>query len=299
VSFCNQDLALEDNGREIMKKISLFTALVLSLAINAYAIHPASVEVEEEKKEKQPATTKHYEGSLHSMMDNGEFSVEILLPDSGLEMGVNKIDLILHDKGDKDVPGANITVTPWMPEMDHGVSEPPTVQEKGGGLYIVEDLTFTMTGKWELRLKIVKGDIEDTAVIALPMVGAMGHMHDMKTPDMDMIDTATEKKSKNGLFEVSYESKVTPIPLNRIISWELEVETVGDRKVENANITIVGDMPEHGHGFPTVPEVTEYLGDGKYLVEGLKFSMPGWWVVNFHIMDKDIMDSVSFNLIVE
>ena len=40
-------------------------------------------------------------------------------------------------------------------------------------------------------------------------------------------------------------------------------------------------MPEHGHGFPTVPEVTEYLGDGKYLVEGLKFSMPGWWVGQF------------------
>jgi len=286
-------------GENIMKKIGLFTVFILSLTVNAYAVHPTSVEPDEKKLEKHSATTKHYEGSLHSMMDNGEFSVEIILPDEGLEMGVNKIDLIIHDKKDKDVPGAAVTVTPWMPEMDHGVSEPPTVQEKGGGLYVVEDLTLTMTGKWELRLKVVKGKIEDTAVIALPMVGAMGHMHDMKAPDMEKMDMATEKESAKGLFKVSYESRTTPIPLNKIISWELEVKRTGGGKVESANITVVGDMPEHGHGFPTVPEVTEHLGDGRYLVEGLKFSMPGWWVVNFHIMDKDMMDSVSFNLMVE
>jgi len=282
-----------------MRKTGLFTALLLSLAVNVYAIHPASVETEEKEKEKHSATTKHYEGSLHSMMDNGEFSVEVLLPDAGLEMGVNKIDLIIHNKHDKDVPGALVTVTPWMPEMNHGVAEAPTVQEKGGGLYTVDDLTLTMTGKWELQLKIEKGDTVDTAVIALPMVGAMGHMHDMKAPDAEKIDQTTEKESKKGLFVVSWESKSSPIPLNKIISWELQVESTGGQRVENAQITVVGDMPEHGHGFPTVPEVTEYLGDGKYLVEGLKFSMPGWWVVNFHIMDKDMMDSVSFNLIVE
>ncbi len=282
-----------------MKKIGLFTAVILSVAVNAYAIHPASVEKEEKKSEMHSAATKHYEGSLYTMMDSGEFGVEIILPDGGLEMGVNRIDLIIHDKRDKDVAGAEITVTPWMPAMKHGVSETPTVQERGGGLYVVEDLTLTMTGKWELRLKVAKGGAEDTVVIDLPMVGAMGHMHDMKAPDMKMIDMATGKESRNGLFDVSYESKITPIPLNRIISWELEVETVGGREVENANITIVGDMPEHGHGFPTVPEVTEYLGDGKYLVEGLKFSMPGWWVVNFNIQYKDTMDSVSFNLVVE
>lgn len=282
-----------------MGRVSLFTALFLSVAVNALAVHPPSVESDEKRMGKYSATTQHYEGSLYAMMDGGQFSVEILLPDSGLEMGVNKIDLIIHDRNDKDVPGARITVTPWMPEMNHGVSEAPTVQEKGGGLYVVEDLTLTMTGKWELQLEVTKDETVDTAVIELPMVGAMGHMHDMKAPDRDKIDTATEKESKKGLFEVSYESKVDPIPLNQIISWELKVETTAGREVANANITVVGDMPEHGHGFPTVPEVTEYLGDGKYLVEGLKFSMPGWWVVNFHIMDKDVMDSVSFNLIVE
>jgi hypothetical protein len=38
--------------------------------------------------------------------------------------------------------------------------------------------------------------------------------------------------------------------------------------VENATIAVDGDMPEHGHGLPTCPQVTKYLGNGDYLVEG-------------------------------
>ena len=39
------------------------------------------------------------------------------------------------------------------------------------------------------------------------------------------------------------------------------------------------------------------MEDGKYLVEGLKFSMPGWWVVTFYIQAGDMTDHVSFNLL--
>ncbi len=55
-------------------------------------------------------------------------------------------------------------------------------------------------------------------------------------------------------------------------------------------------MPQHGHGLPTEPEVTQELGDGYYIVEGMKFSMPGWWIINFHIKTQDDEDSVTFNL---
>ena len=42
--------------------------------------------------------------------------------------------------------------------------------------------------------------------------------------------------------------------------------------------------------------MTEELGSGKYRVEGLKFSMPGWWVVTFHVATGDHRESASFNL---
>ena len=44
-----------------------------------------------------------------------------------------------------------------------------------------------------------------------------------------------------------------------------------------AAITVDGGMPQHGHGFPTRPRVTRDLDDGTYLLEGMKFSMTGWW----------------------
>jgi hypothetical protein len=55
-------------------------------------------------------------------------------------------------------------------------------------------------------------------------------------------------------------------------------------------------MPEHGHGLPTEPEVNDETAPGVYLVEGMKFSMPGWWVVTFHVKSGSSEDSVTFNL---
>ena len=243
--------------------------------------------------------TQHYEDSIFKVTENGEFSVEVLFPDKKVEMGVNNVDLIIHNKNDMDVTGARITVTPWMPSMGHGVMEKPVVNEKGGGLYNVKNVIFSMTGDWELRLDIASGSNTDSVKIPMPPVGAMGHTHSMKAPDPSQIDTSIEKTSMNGQFTVSYKSDAHPMPVNRLLSWNLNVRTADGKSVKNAQIKILGDMPEHGHGFPTEPEVSGTMEDGQYLVEGLKFSMPGWWVVTFHITAGDMMDHVSFNLLVQ
>jgi hypothetical protein len=60
-----------------------------------------------------------------------------------------------------------------------------------------------------------------------------------------------------------------------------------------------GGMPQHGHGLPTNPEVTEYLGNGDYLVEGMRFQMTGFWEVRFVINSGENSDSITFNLNVE
>ena len=46
--------------------------------------------------------------------------------------------------------------------------------------------------------------------------------------------------------------------------------------VEDATITIGSGMPENAHSLPTSPEETEYLGDERYRIEVVKFSMNGW-----------------------
>jgi hypothetical protein len=69
--------------------------------------------------------------------------------------------------------------------------------------------------------------------------------------------------------------------------------------VDDAEITVDGGMPQHGHGLPTSPQVTQNLGGGDYLVEGVKFQMLGWWEVKFNINANGQSDTVTFNLILE
>src|SRR5262245_38384975 len=86
-------------------------------------------------------------------------------------------------------------------------------------------------------------------------------------------DYSTTRLSDQGLFRVSYASSRDIVPVNQMHKWTLHVETSDGQLVENAIISVDGDMPEHGHGLPTRPQVTQYLGDGDYLVEGIKFQM--------------------------
>ena len=110
------------------------------------------------------------------------------------------------------------------------------------------------------------------------------------------LDFSTTRLSDNGLFRVSYASSQAMVPVNKIHQWTLHVETADGGLVENATIAVDGDMPEHGHGLPTRPQVTEYLGNGDYLVEGVKFQMGGWWVMDFTITTDSLTDAVHFNM---
>jgi hypothetical protein len=112
----------------------------------------------------------------------------------------------------------------------------------------------------------------------------------------DDLDYSTTRLTEQGMYEVSYTAQVTPVPVNQMLTWTLHVETAAGQVVENATITVDGDMPQHGHGLPTRPQVTRYLGNGDYVVEGLKFHMPGWWVMDFVITKDGQSDQVHFNM---
>ncbi len=244
----------------------------------------------------ETAVKKHYPDTVLQKGEKGIFTVEMMVPGTGLHMGVNTLELIVHDAQGKDVPDARITVVPWMPKMGHGVSEEPEVTERGGGAYTVDNVIFSMTGWWDLTVNVKKGELEDAAVFSFPEVTAMGHGRAMTAPKPEELDTTASVLSERGSFRLSYSTAAGEPPLNAIHSWVLEVKTSEGEPVTGAVITLVGDMPKHGHGLPTAPEVTEELGEGRYLVEGVKFSMPGWWVVTFHVFAGDKRESASFNL---
>lgn len=105
-----------------------------------------------------------------------------------------------------------------------------------------------------------------------------------------------EQSSDNGVYIVSYTSAVDPIEVNRMHEWVLHIETADGELVEDAEIAVDGGMPAHNHGLPTQPRVTEYLGEGNYRVQGLRFHMRGTWQVSFDIREEDRSDTTTFDI---
>ena len=137
------------------------------------------------------------------------------------------------------------------------------------------------------------------AAIALLVAAGFGFMlYRMSYIPADL-DLATTRRSNAGVFQVSYAPRRGPIAINQIHSWTLHVATPDGRPVTDAAISVDGDMPQHGHGLPTQPQVTKNLGNGDYLVEGMKFQMGGWWVVDFTIDARGQTDTVRFNMILK
>ncbi len=78
-------------------------------------------------------------------------------------------------------------------------------------------------------------------------------------------------------------SELSPLELNTIHSWELVLTTDGGLPLSDAEITVAGGMPLHDHGLPTQPLVNSEHAPGRYLLEGIRFHMPGQWQLLFTI----------------
>lgn len=113
------------------------------------------------------------------------------------------------------------------------------------------------------------------------------------------IDLSATRRSESGLYQATIVPEMEPIAINQLHTWIVHIETSDGQPLSDATVTVDGDMPQHGHGMPTRPQVTQNLGNGDYLVEGMKFQMGGWWVVEFMIGADGEQDKVSFNLLLE
>ncbi|MEL7372022.1 MAG: FixH family protein [Myxococcota bacterium] len=87
-----------------------------------------------------------------------------------------------------------------------------------------------------------------------------------------------------------------PPQINKFQTWILQLRQSDGTPVYPARIGINGGMPDHGHGLPTRPEVTQYLGEGKYRVEGLKLNMMGQWVLLFEVTTPSGKDRIQVDL---
>ena len=110
------------------------------------------------------------------------------------------------------------------------------------------------------------------------------------------LDYSRTRTSDAGLYRATIKPQGDSIPQGKLHRWVLHLETPNGAPVEACQITIDGGMPQHGHGLPTKPRMTREVGNGEYVIDGMKFNMGGWWVVKFRLASAAGTDSVVFNL---
>lgn len=133
-----------------------------------------------------------------------------------------------------------------------------------------------------------------TRALALAVLTILGAC---STPPADL-DLSLSHPSATKKFVVALHPPATPAPINQIHSWKIKLASPTGQPIAHARIAVDGGMPQHGHGLPTQPQVTQELGDGLYLLEGMKFSMTGWWEIKLAIHTPEASDTVTFNTVV-
>ncbi len=118
------------------------------------------------------------------------------------------------------------------------------------------------------------------------------------TPPKD-IDLSLQHPSAQGTFVVRMDPPATGLAINQMHAWHVRVATPDGQPVSRATIAFAGGMPQHGHGFPTKPRVTREVEPGVYALEGMKFSMVGWWDMRLAIRAGDAADAAVFNVVVD
>jgi len=78
---------------------------------------------------------------------------------------------------------------------------------------------------------------------------------------------------------VTYTTPDGDLAINQMHSWILHIEDEDGLEIEGAIVDVAGGMPEHDHGLPTKPRVTEELGGGDYRLDGMRFHMKGYWEI--------------------
>jgi len=87
-----------------------------------------------------------------------------------------------------------------------------------------------------------------------------------------------------------------PLRTRQMQTVRVIVRDAEGHAIDEAQISVDGGMPQHGHGLPTRPRVTRSLGEGIYEIEGIRFGMGGWWEFKLAIAGSRGGDTVTFNL---
>lgn len=144
-----------------------------------------------------------------------------------------------------------------------------------------------MNSIWRYGLAVVGLAVVLTGIVFAAYLHGSG-----KGPDL-----SRTKATVNGLFVAAIRPQSGAVRVGELQSWQLTLTTKAGAPVEYAAVDISGGMVRNTHGLPTSPQVTDYLGQGRYRIDGVKFSMRGWWQLRLTVSAAQGSDSVVFNIV--
>ncbi len=112
------------------------------------------------------------------------------------------------------------------------------------------------------------------------------------------LDLSLTRATDDRRFVVTLQPPSPPAALQQLHSWQVQLASPTGQPVAGARLSVDGGMPQHGHGLPTRPQVRPGLSAGSYVIEGVKFSMTGWWEIKLAIDTPQGADRVTFNTVV-
>lgn len=82
-------------------------------------------------------------------------------------------------------------------------------------------------------------------------------------------------------------------------TWTVRIADAAGTPEESMVVSLRPWMPDHGHGSPVEPVITD-LGGGEYRIESLNLFMPGLWQITFTLeTPAGAADEVMFSICIE
>ncbi|HPE58869.1 MAG TPA: FixH family protein [Thiolinea sp.] len=103
--------------------------------------------------------------------------------------------------------------------------------------------------------------------------------------------------SEQGSYQLTLSCK-TPPGTDGFQDCHIQVQDRAGAPANPDNILVDGGMPMHGHGLPTSPVATRMDQTGYYRIEGLRYNMPGAWVLGFLIQTEEHQEKVLFEFVI-
>jgi hypothetical protein len=104
-----------------------------------------------------------------------------------------------------------------------------------------------------------------------------------------------DRPSHNGRYRAEVTS-VSPFAVGTAQQWTVRLERRDHRRVNGAHVSARAWMPDDPTQ-PGIPATVSALGGGRYRLDGIRFTRPGWWNVALVVAGARGTDSVAFNVV--